>query len=63
MSRTPIAVIGGLLGFFFYVAGVLALADTLLHWHWALQAVFFVITGFAWVFPIRWIMLWGAGKR
>jgi hypothetical protein len=25
--------------------------------------VFFVITGFVWVFPVRWLMLWAAGKR
>ncbi len=63
MSRTPIAVIGGLLGFFFYVAAVLALGDSVLKLHWALQAVYFVLAGSLWVFPVRWLMLWAAGRR
>ena len=63
MSRIPFAVIGGLLGFFFYVAAVLALGDVVLHLHWALQAVYFVLAGSLWVFPVRWLMLWAAGKR
>ena len=63
MTRTPIAVIGGLIGFFFYIAAVLAVSDSVVKLHWIIQAVFFVVTGFVWVFPVRWLMLWAAGKR
>lgn len=63
MKRTPIAVIGGLLGFFFYVAAVLALSDTVVRLHWIVQAAFFVVAGSLWVFPVRWLMYWAAGKR
>jgi hypothetical protein len=63
MSRAPIAIIVGLAGFALYVAAVMILSDTVFAWHWALQAVYFVIAGTLWVFPIRWLMFWGAGQR
>jgi hypothetical protein len=63
MPRILFATTAGLLGFFAYVAAVLALADTLGHVNWALQLLFFVVAGIAWVLPARWLMLWGAGKR
>lgn len=63
MKRTPIAVIAGLVGFFFYVAAVLSIGDQVQHLHWALQALYFVIAGSLWVAPIRWLMLWAAHRR
>jgi hypothetical protein len=63
MKRAPIAVIGGILGFFFYVAAVLALSDLVVQLHWAAQAAFFVVAGTLWVFPVRWLMYWSVGKR
>lgn len=61
--RAAMATMIGLVGFLLYVGGVLALADHVLGWHWALQAPFFVLAGIAWVWPARWLMIWGAGSR
>lgn len=58
--RASVATILGLVGFVLYVGAVLALADHVLGWHWVLQFVFFVIAGVAWVWPARWLMVWGA---
>ena len=63
MPRVPIAIIAGLIGFALYVAAVMIIADTVLTWHWAFQAMYFVLAGSLWVFPIRWLMFWGAGQR
>ncbi len=63
MTRTPIAILTGLIGFFFYLAAVLAIGDHVQHLHWAIQAVYFVIAGSIWVMPIRWLMLWAAHRR
>ncbi len=58
MSRPVIALILGLLGFFAYVALVLALSDWLTGMHWAVQLVFFAIAGIAWVWPAKRLMFW-----
>ena len=63
MSRIPIAIIAGLVGFALYVAAVMLISDFVFAWHWALQAVYFVIAGTLWVLPMRWLMFWGAGMR
>ncbi len=63
MSRVPVAIIAGLVGFALYVAGVMLLGDYVVQWHWTLQAVFFVVAGTLWVLPARWLMFWGAGMR
>ncbi len=49
-----------------FVIAYVAAAVTLVDWlprHWAVQAVYFLIAGIAWVFPIRWLMLWSVHKR
>ncbi len=63
MSRAPFAVIAGLLFFVAYIATVINIADFVSQGHWLLRFFYFAMTGFAWVLPIRWIMLWGARKR
>ena len=63
MSRVPVAVIGGLLGFAAYVAAVVALGDRVAHVHWAVQALYFVVVGTVWVMPVRWLMLWSVHQR
>ena len=63
MSRIPVAVIAGLVGFALYLAAALSLADAVINWHWALQAVYFVAAGTIWVFPIRWLMYWSVHQR
>jgi hypothetical protein len=62
MSRTLIAVPVGLLGFFLYIAAVLALAD-LVPAHWLPQTLFYLVAGLGWVPPTRWLMFWAAGLR
>lgn len=63
MSRIPIAIAAGLIGFFIYLAVVVVMADTVQTLHWATQAVFFVIAGSVWVIPIRWLMFWSVHQR
>jgi hypothetical protein len=57
--RIVVAVVAGLLGFLLYVAAVVALADQMPR-HWAVQVLYFVVAGSAWVVPARWLMLWAA---
>jgi membrane protein implicated in regulation of membrane protease activity len=63
MSRILVATLLGLGFFFFYVVAVLALADLLGAMQWVVQFCFFAVSGVLWVFPIRWLMLWAAGRR
>ncbi|MDB5372195.1 MAG: hypothetical protein JWP04_837 [Belnapia sp.] len=63
MSRIAIAAPLGILGFFAYVALVVALADHVLALHWVVQAVFFLVAGIVWAFPAKWLMFWAAGQR
>jgi hypothetical protein len=60
MSRTPIALFVGLLGFALYVMAVVALADFVLPLHWLLQFVYFAIVGVAWAWPAKALMFWAA---
>jgi hypothetical protein len=63
MSRIFIAVVVGLAGFFGYVAAVIVLADAVQTMHWAVQAVYFVVSGTVWVLPARWLMFWSVHQR
>ena len=46
-----------------WIAGATVLADQVRPLHWAVQAIYYPIAGFGWVFPVWWLMLWGAHKR
>ncbi len=63
MSRTPVATLAIVLFVLAWLAGAAVLADYVRPLHWAVQAVYYPIAGFAWVVPVRWLMLWGAYKR
>ncbi len=63
MSRTTLALLGGLLGFLLYVMVVVALADHVLELHWLVQLVYFIIAGIAWAWPAKWLMFWAARPR
>jgi hypothetical protein len=63
MSRSLIALIAGIAGFFVYIVVALAIADIVLTMHWAVQAIYFVAAGSLWVLPVRWLMYWSVGKR
>jgi hypothetical protein len=58
MSRTPIAILAGLTGFFLYVLLVLLVADHVRALHWAVELLFFAVAGVAWVWPARALMVW-----
>ena len=62
MSRPFIASVAGIAFVVAYIAAAITLPDVL-PGHWAVQAVYFLIAGVAWVFPIRWLMFWSVGKR
>lgn len=61
MSRRPVALLAGLLGFLFYVAGVLVVADLVHGLHWAVELVFFAVAGIAWVWPAKRLIVWALG--
>ena len=63
ISRGPIAAAAGLLFVLVYVVGVTTLPDLFPRLHWALEALYWVVAGTVWVFPVTWLMLWAAGKR
>ena len=42
---------------------VVTLPDLFPRLHWALEALYWVVAGTVWVFPVTWLMLWAAGKR
>jgi hypothetical protein len=63
MSRTPIAIVATLLFAGTWIAGAAVLGDHLAGLPWFVQAPYYVIVGFVWVFPVRWLMLWSAHQR
>ncbi|MBI0534325.1 DUF2842 domain-containing protein [Roseomonas sp. KE2513] len=63
MSRVPVAVIAGILGFLLYIAAVVALADAVLPGHWTLHVLYFTVAGIAWVWPASRLMYWAARKE
>lgn len=63
MSRTPVATLAIFVFIVAWIGAAVVLADKLSPMHWAVQAVYFVVAGFVWVFPVRWLMLWSAHKR
>ena len=63
MSRIPIALFAGLLGFALYVMAVVALADHVLGLHWLVQFAYFTVAGIAWAFPAKSLMFWAARGR
>lgn len=63
MSRPKIATAAGLLFVVAYVAAVVSLPDLFPRLHWVLEALYWLLAGVVWVFPIRWLMMWAVGKR
>jgi hypothetical protein len=63
MSRVPIAAIAGLAFLAAWLAAATVLADHVRGLNMVIQFVYYATAGFAWVFPIRWLMLWAAHQR
>lgn len=60
----PVAASAAILGFVVaYVVAALLLAERLAPMPGLVQAVYWCVAGLIWVLPVRWLMLWGAGKR
>jgi len=58
MPRTYVAFIGGIVFVLAYIVAVVTLPDYLPPQHWAVQAVYWLVAGTVWVFPIWGLMLW-----
>jgi hypothetical protein len=63
MSRNKLATLATIVFVLGWIVGAVALADWLPPLHWAVQAVFWLVVGFVWVFPIWGLMLWAARGR
>lgn len=63
MSRPKIATIAALLFIAAYVAAAVEVPELTGRLHWAVEAAYWCVAGVVWVFPVWWLMLWGAGKR
>ncbi len=62
MPRILIAVLVFLAGFIAYIAIAIILADYVLPLHWTVQALYFIVTGIAWAWPARALMVWAARR-
>ncbi len=53
------------MGIAFVIAYIIAAISlpAVLPKQWMFEAVYFLVAGVAWVFPVRWLMLWSVGKR
>ena len=63
MSRTPIAVVAGIVFVLVYIAAAISLPDLFGRMYWLAEAVYWCAAGVVWVFPVRWLMLWSVHKR
>ena len=63
MSRTMIAFIAGVIFVAAYMVAAVVLPEHLPRLHWSLEALYWCVAGILWVFPVRWLMLWAAGRR
>jgi hypothetical protein len=61
MSRIAIASLAGVAGFCAYIWLAVVLADHVIPLHWAVELIYFVAAGILWVWPAKWLMIWGAG--
>jgi hypothetical protein len=45
------------------VAAAVILPERMPRMPWPLEALYWCVAGLLWVVPVRWLMLWAAGKR
>jgi hypothetical protein len=62
MSRPFAATVMGLAFIVIYVGAAITLPD-ILPSNWIVQALYVLVAGVVWVFPVRWLMLWSVHKR
>lgn len=63
MSRPTKATLAGIAFVLAYMALSTELYILLPKMHWAVEAVYWLVAGIVWVFPVRWLMLWSVYKR
>ena len=61
-SRPLAATLMGIAFVLAYIIVAITLPAVLPH-QWVFEAVYFLVAGVVWVFPVRWLMLWSVGKR
>ena len=61
--RVLAATVGGLAFLAAWIAAATVGGDMVRHAHPALAFLYYATAGFAWVFPIWWLMLWAARRR
>ena len=62
-SARPLAAALMGIGFVIIYVAVAITLPAVLPRNWVFQAVYFLVAGVVWVFPVRWLMLWSVGKR
>jgi hypothetical protein len=60
MSRGKIALLIGVIGFIAYIGIVVVIGDFFVRQHWVIQALYYAVMGFVWVFPVIRLIKWGA---
>jgi len=59
----PVAIAAILVFAVAWLVAAVLVADWIGPVHWSLQAAYFIVVGFVWVFPVRWMMLWSVHQR
>ena len=58
MRRTRIAILATILFVLAYIVAAITLPDYLPQEYWAVQALYWLVAGTLWVFPVWWLMIW-----
>lgn len=56
--RKPAGVLAILAIIAIWVAVVASLSDMVAQWHWAVQAMFYLIAGIVWILPMKPLLIW-----
>jgi hypothetical protein len=63
MSRTLPAIVAICVLVIAWISAAAVLGDYVRPLSWWVQAIYYPLAGFAWVVPVRWLMLWAVHKR
>ena len=63
MSRSSLAFLIGLLGFIAYIGAVVALGDVVVHRHWLLQLLYYLVAGVVYALGIHLAARWWEQRR
>ena len=62
-ARPRIAAVAGVVFVLAYIVLAITVPDWTGRMNWAAEALYWLVAGIVWVFPIRWLLLWSVGKR